>query len=181
MPAGLSVLLAWLRRRAENVAAALMLVMFLAFLCQIVLRYATDIKTGWAYELSIISWLWLVLWGAAFVVRERDEIRFDIIYGLVRPLTRRVFAVITGITMIVLYGVSLPAIYSYVAFMKVEKTAYLGIPLDLLYSIYVLFAGATVARYVWLVWRSLSGHVPESLIDAEVEAGVDTGRGGPIP
>ena len=25
----------------------------------------------------------LVLWGAAFVVRERDEIRFDIIYGLV--------------------------------------------------------------------------------------------------
>lgn len=181
MPAGVSVLLAWLRRRAENVAAALMLVMFLAFLCQIGLRYATDSKTGWAYELSIISWLWLVLWGAAFVVGERDEIRFDIIYGLARPLTRRVFAVITGIAVIVLYGVSLPAIYDYVAFMKVEKTAYLGIPLDLLYSIYVLFAGATVARYVWLVWRSLSGHVPESLIDSDPEADVDTGRGSPAP
>ncbi len=177
MPAGLSVLLAWLRRRAGNVAAALMLVMFLAFLCQIVLRYATDSKTGWAYELSIISWLWLVLWGAAFVVRERDEIRFDIIYGLVRPLTRRVFAVITGLVLIVLYGVSLPAIYDYVSFMKVEKTAYLGIPLDLLYSIYVLFAGATVARYLWLVWRSLKGHVPESLIDLDADAD----KGSPAP
>ena len=170
MPAGVSVLLAWLRRRAENVAAALMLVMFVAFLFQIGLRYATDIKTGWAYELSIISWLWLVLWGAAFVVRERDEIRFDIIYGLVRPLTRRVFSIITGVVLIGLYGISLPAIYSYVSFMKVEKTAYLGSPLDLLYSIYVLFAGATVVRYVWLVWQSLRGHVPESLIDADPEA-----------
>ena len=72
-----------------------------------------------------------------------------------------------------LYGVSLPAIYSYVAFMKVEKTAYLGIPLDLLYSIYVVFAGATVARYVWLVWRSLTGHVPESLIDADAASDKD--------
>jgi len=158
---------AWLRRRAENVAAALLLVMFLAFLCQIVFRYVFGWPTGWAFELSIITWLWLVLWGAAFVVGERDEIRFDIIYGLVRPGTRRVFSVITGVALIVLYGISLPAIYDYVAFMKVEKSAYLGIRLDILYSVYVLFAGAAIARYVWLVWRSLTGHVPSSLIDAD--------------
>ena len=30
-------------------------------------------------------WLWLVLFGAAFVVRESEEIRFDIIYGAVGP------------------------------------------------------------------------------------------------
>ncbi len=158
---------AWLRRRAENVAAALLLVMFLAFLCQIVFRYVFGWPTGWAFELSIITWLWLVLWGAAFVVGEKDEIRFDIIYGLVRPGTRRVFSVITGVALVALYGISLPAIYDYVAFMKVEKSAYLGIRLDILYSVYVLFAGATIARYVWLVWRSLTGHVPASLIDTD--------------
>ncbi len=167
MPPRLLVVAGWLRRRAENVAAALLCVMFLAFLAQIVLRYLVGANTGWAYELSIITWLWLVLWGAAFVVGERDEIRFDIIYGLVRPSIRRAFAVVSGIALIVLYGISLPAIYDYVAFMKVEKTAYLGIRIDLLYSVYVVFAAAVVVRYVWLVWRSLRGEVPQSLIDPD--------------
>ena len=46
-------------------------------------RYLLGWPTGWAFELSIITWLWVVLWGAAFVVGERDEIRFDIVYGTV--------------------------------------------------------------------------------------------------
>ena len=165
-------MLDWLRRRAENIAAALLLVMFLAFLAQIVLRYVFGAKTNWTFEISIITWMWVVLWGAAFVVRERDEIRFDIIYGLVKPGTRRAFSVVTGIALIALYGWSLPAVYSYVAFMKVEKTASLGIRLDILYSIYVIFAGAMLVRYVWLVWRSLTGHTPASLVDP----GADTAR-----
>ena len=32
-------------------------------------------------------WIWLVLFGAAFVVREDEEIRFDIIYGAVGART----------------------------------------------------------------------------------------------
>ena len=163
-------MLDWLRRRAENIAAALLLVMFLAFLAQIVLRYGFGAKTNWTFELSIITWMWVVLFGAAFVVGERDEIRFDIIYGLVRPGTRRAFSVITGVALIALYGWSLPAVYDYVAFMKVERTASLGIRLDILYSIYVIFAGAVVIRYVWLVWRSLTGHTPVSLVDPREDA-----------
>ena len=73
------------------------LVMFLAFLCQIVFRYLFGWPTGWAFELSIITWVWVVLWGAAFVVAERDEIRFDIVYGLFPPVVRRVCAVLTGL------------------------------------------------------------------------------------
>jgi C4-dicarboxylate transporter, DctQ subunit len=165
-------MLDWLRRRAENIAAALLLVMFLAFLAQIVLRYGFGAKTNWTFEICIIAWIWVVLWGAAFVVRERDEIRFDVIYGLVRPGTRRAFAVITGVALVAIYGWSLPKVYDYVAFMKVEKTASLGIRLDILYSIYIVFAGAAVVRYLWLVWRALSGHVPGSLVDP----GADTSR-----
>ena len=51
----------------------------------------------------------MVLWGAAFILRESEEIRFDIIYSAVSERTRRVFTVITGIALVVLYGISLPA------------------------------------------------------------------------
>lgn len=157
---------AWLRRQAEHVAVALLAVMFVAFLCQISFRYLLGWPTGWAFELSIIAWLWGVLWGAAFVARERDEIRFDIVYGLLPSGARRISAIVAGLTLLALYGISLPAVSDYVLFMKVETSAYLGIRLDLLYSVYVIFVVAVLVRYVWLVWRSLRGETPATLVDA---------------
>jgi TRAP-type C4-dicarboxylate transport system permease small subunit len=157
---------AWLRRQAEHVAVALLAVMFVAFLCQISFRYLFGWPTGWAFELSIIAWLWGVLWGAAFVTGERDEIRFDIVYGLLPSGLRRLSAIVAGLALITLYGVSLPAVSDYVLFMKVEKSAYLGIRFDLLYSAYVIFAVAVLVRYLWLVWRSLRGDTPVTLVDA---------------
>ena len=56
--------------------------------------------------------------------------------------------------MIVLFGISLPAVLDYVTFMKVEKTAYLKIRFDWLYSIYVVFAVAMIVRYLWLGWQA---------------------------
>ena len=40
--------------------------------------------------------------------------------------------------------------------MQVEHTAYLKIRFDWLYSIYVVFAVATIARYLWLAWSALT-------------------------
>ena len=79
----------WLRRRAENVAAAMLAVMFLAFIAQIVMRYVLGLPTGWTNELTVILWLWLVLFGCAFVVREDEEIRLDLIYSAAPAPARR--------------------------------------------------------------------------------------------
>jgi TRAP-type C4-dicarboxylate transport system permease small subunit len=152
---------AWLARRAENVAVILLGVMFVAFIVQIVFRYLLNLPIGWSSELTVVCWLWLVLWGAAFVVREREEIRFDILYGSVRPPVRRAMAVVTALALIALYGWLLPAVWDYVTFMKVQRTAYLGIRYDWLYSIYVIFAVAALGRYVWILWDSLRGVDPE--------------------
>ena len=87
----------WLRRRAENVSALLLLAMFLCFILQIVARYVFNRPLGWTDEITVLCWIWCTLWGAAFVLREKDEVRFDIIYSSVSAQTRRVFTIITGI------------------------------------------------------------------------------------
>src|SRR5690606_24079114 len=84
-------LAAWLGRRAENVAAALLAVVFVSFILQIAFRYLLGWPVGWTLEVSTLAWMWLVLWGAAFVVRERDDIRFDIVYSTVPAGLRRAF------------------------------------------------------------------------------------------
>jgi C4-dicarboxylate transporter DctQ subunit len=151
----------WLRRRAENVSAFLLLAMFLCFILQIVARYVFNYPLGWTDEVSVLCWIWCTLWGAVFVLREKDEVRFDIIYSAVSENTRRVFTIITGIAAVVLFGIALPAVISYVLFLKVEKSAYLGIRLDYLYSIYVVFSIGVIIRYAALTWRAIRGHAPD--------------------
>jgi TRAP-type C4-dicarboxylate transport system permease small subunit len=151
---------AWLRRRAENVAAAMLAVLFAAFVVQIVFRYFFNFPVGWASELSVVMWLWLVLWGAAFVLREDEEIRFDLISAAAGRRTRVAMGIIAGTALVVLYGASLPAAYSYVTFMKVESASYLKIRMDWLFSIYLVFVIAILARYLWILSRLVRGKEP---------------------
>ena len=163
---------AWCYRRAENALAAMLAVMFVAFIIQIVFRYLINLPIGWTQEITVIMWIWLVLWGAAFVIRESDEVRFDIIYGTASAKARRAMCIITAIGIIILYGISLPAVVDYVAFMKVESSAYLKIRFDLLFSIYVVFAVAIIVRYVWLCACAVWGTAPEAFDPTKAGSGV---------
>jgi TRAP-type C4-dicarboxylate transport system permease small subunit len=147
----------WLQRRAENVSVALLCVMFATFIVQIFARYVLNRPVGWSEEVIITTWLWTVLWGAAFNLRESEEIRFDIVYSAVSERTRRVFTVLTGLALVALYGISLPAAYNYVSFMKVERSAYLRIPIVWLYSVFIIFSVACICRYCWLAYRAVKG------------------------
>jgi TRAP-type C4-dicarboxylate transport system permease small subunit len=158
---GIRTLWRWLQRRAENVLAALLGVMFFAFIVQIVFRYFFNLPVGWTIELTVITWLWLVLWGAAFVVKESEEIRIDLVTSLVGRRGRVVMALVAGVAIVFLYGISLPASWSYVSFMKVEKSSYLKIPMNWLYSIYMFFVLAVIVRYLWLLWELVRGKAPE--------------------
>ena len=93
----------------------------------------------------------MVLLGSAFWLKESEEIRFDLISGTLGPRGRRVVGLVVAVAAVVLFGMALPATVKYVAFMKVESTSYLKIRLDILYSVYVVFAVAVIVRYLWAI------------------------------
>jgi len=163
---------AWLHRRAENIAAGMLAVMFLAFVVQIVFRYLFNFPIGWSSELTVVMWLWLVLWGSAFVLGEKEEIRFDLIYSAVRPRVRIGMAIVCALAIIGLYGASLKASFDYVSFMKVEKSSYLKVRMDWLYSIYIVFLVAIIVRYLWLLSRLLRGKDPQAGDVTKVSSGL---------
>ena len=158
----------WMRRRAENVVAALLGIMFVCFLIQIVFRYFFNFPIGWTSELSVITWLYMTLLGSAFWLKESDEVRFDLISGSLGPTGRRVLGLAVAVAAIVLFGMAMPATIKYVTFMKVESSSYLNIRLDILYSVYIVFAVAVIVRYAWAIVSLLRGGAPE---EADVTAG----------
>ena len=140
---------------------AVLFVMLGLLAAQVVARYVFNWPVGWTVELQSICWLWLILWASALVLRDQEEIRFDIVYAGARPGTRRVFRIVSASALVALYGVSLPAAYDYVSFMKIEKSPYLDIPYDWLFSIYIVFAVGSILRYLLVIRRSLAGPDPD--------------------
>lgn len=161
-------LLPLLRHGANGVAAGLLAVIFVAFILQIALRYVFDWPVGWTAELSLVAWLWLVLWGAAFVLKDEEEIRIELLDVLAPGRLRLLAQALGSVAIVVLFGTSLPASWDYVSFMKVEKTSYLKIRVDVLYAIYIVFVVAVIARHLWQlgriarVWRQGPANLPSS-------------------
>lgn len=148
---------AWLRRRAENLVALLLLSMFVTFLIQILFRYVLNLPLGWTVEYVAIAWLWGILFGYAFVVRDAEIIRLDLLYNIAPPLVRRAMDVLANLVCAAIFAWTLPKVWEFVSFMAVEKTAYMQVRFDLVFAIYVPFSIAVIVRCLIHTWRSLRG------------------------
>ena len=67
------------RQFAEGIAALMLGSMFVCFLTQIGFRYILGWPVGWTIEYVSMTWLWGILFGYAFVVRNPEIIRLDIV------------------------------------------------------------------------------------------------------
>ncbi len=163
-----------LSHAAQAVAAAMMAAMFLTFVLQIVIRYSARLEWvpeqfpildpslyGWTLEFCLLLWVWLVFWGNAFVVRDRDHVTFDILYHAVRPATRRWFVIIAGVAICVALILSVEPTWSKFHILRLKKTATLSnlfgdwIRMRDIYAIYVFFLVAVSLRYAFATYRAI--------------------------
>ncbi|MCC2688884.1 MAG: Tripartite ATP-independent periplasmic transporter DctQ component [Rhizobiaceae bacterium] len=152
----------WLHQRTENVAAGILAAMFLSFMLQIVSRYVFNSPIGWTLEVCLTTWLWLVLWTAAFNLKDVDHVRFDMVYMAGNRRLRRIFALISAIAIVVGFVAALPATLDYITFYKIKKSATLRIRLDVVFSVYAVFALAVITRYALRAWYLVRGGDPDS-------------------
>ena len=143
-------------RLAEGIAAALLAAMFCVFLLQIFSRYALSDPFGWTLELCLTLWVWLVFFGCAFVVRRRDHVAFDLVYHWAGARWRRMFSLVGAGAIAFGMAASFLPTWDYIDFLKIKKSATLGLPMREVFSIYALFMIAVCASYVVrfvFVWR----------------------------
>ncbi len=150
----------WLGHRAENFLALILGALFVSFLIQIVFRYVLNLPLGWTVEFVSIAWLWGILFGYAFVVREADVIRLDILYALLPRWARRVLDVVTGGICAGIFIWTLPYVWDYISFMAIESTAYMKIRFDYVFAIYIPFALSVIIRCFISIWRGITGSGP---------------------
>ncbi|MBV6656328.1 MAG: TRAP transporter small permease subunit [Devosiaceae bacterium] len=146
----------WVIRGTEFIAASLLAAMFVTFLLQIFSRYVLQTPFGWTLELCLILWVWIVFFGCAFLVREKDHVTFDIFYLAAPRSLQQVLALIAaGSITIGMLWAFLPT-WDYIDFLKIRRTSTVRepfsgdkIPLRTIFSIYAVFMLVVAARYGW--------------------------------
>lgn len=158
----------WIIRGAEFLMGMAMLAMFATFIIQIIIRYTARAdwiaealpflepsRYGWTLEFCLALWVWIVFFGNATIVRDRDHVTFDILYTSVRPNTRKVFAIVTALVIAVAFLASVIPTWDKFYILRIKQTATLKqlfgdwIRMRDVYSIYIFFLIVVGLRYAW--------------------------------
>ncbi|MGS5089759.1 TRAP transporter small permease [Hydrogenophaga sp. A37] len=147
----------WFIRGANALGGGLFLIMFGVFIVQIVARFGFNRPLPWTDEAAVILYVWVILWGAAALVPEREHVVFDLVWNSVGLRTRRVMRIVGHLMVGGLALVALPASWDYVRFMQREGTPVLGIPFMWVFLPFVLLMVGLVMRAAWAIWTALQG------------------------
>jgi len=104
-----------------------------------VFRYFLGMPLKWTLEFNLIVYTWILFWGATFLVRERENVAFNLIYDHVPQQVRRVLAASSTLIILVVYAVSLPGNYDFVSFMKILDTPILHWRYDYVFLIFIIY------------------------------------------
>jgi C4-dicarboxylate transporter DctQ subunit len=182
----MQALLKWFTRGAEFIAAMALAAIFITFLLGIVFRYTPFLEPiGWSVVLISLLWVWLIFFGAAFIVRETDHVTFDVLYlGVPRP-ARKVLALLTAVLMVVAMVYSFPAVWETVfgnRLMELKKIQTLRVPFTgdkiaqkWLFAPFVMMMIVVTLRYLWRIYTVLKYGPPAT--ELEAIASVDDAKG----
>ena len=158
----------WFIRCTEFIAATLLAAMFCTFLLQIFSRYVLAAPFGWTLELCLILWVWIVFFGCAFLVREHDQVSFDIFYQAAPRRLQRILALVSCLAIVLGMAWAFLPTWDYIDWMKIRKTATVRnpftdakIPMRNIFSIYAVFMLALILRYAWRAWFVLRSGAPQ--------------------
>ncbi len=150
-------MLRWLQRGANAVGVALFAALFCVFMVQIVARFGFNRPLPWTDELAVMLYVWVILWAAAFIVREREHVMFDLVWNAAGRRTRLCMRLLGHTLIGGLAAWALPASWDYVHFMRREGTPVLGVPFMWVFLPFVLLLVALVVRSALGMSRALRG------------------------
>ena len=142
-------------RLAALVPSGMFMLVFLIFNLKIATRYLQHDEAAWTDEACVILFVWIVFWANAFLVRDRQQITFDLLYAPMPPATKRAMAILRHLLVGGLFLWSLPGSLDYILFLYRERTPVMELRFDWVYSCFGLFMASVIVRAGWSLVRLL--------------------------
>ena len=146
-----------LKGAANAIGGALFLTLFVVFVVQITARFGFNKPMAWSDEAAVILYVWVILWGAATMVPEREHVVFDLVWNSVSWRARQVMKIVGNLLIGGLALAAVPACWDYVHFMNREGTAVMGISFMWVFLPFVVLLLGLAIRGAWGIWDAFRG------------------------
>jgi TRAP-type transport system small permease protein len=157
----------WLRTAAQAVGGALFFTLFCVFVIQITARFGFNKPLPWSDELAVILYVWVILWASAFIVPEREQVVFDLVWNSVGRSTRKFMRIIGNLLVGGLALCGIPGSWDYVRFMSREGTSVLGVSFMWVFMPFVFLLAALAVRSALAIWKAFKGEGLEAELNIQ--------------
>jgi TRAP-type transport system small permease protein len=147
-----------LARAAEAASTAAFAAVFFLFIAGIFCRYVLVRPLAWSDELIMVIFLWMIFLTEAFVVADREQVTFDVLYDAVGARARRAILALGSVLVATMFLIALPTIFDYVGFLWRERTDALRWRLDFVYFCFVIYWAAVIVRALARLVRLAGPH-----------------------
>ena len=158
---------------------AALLIMFVTFVFQIFSRYVLRSPVTWAYEVTVMCYLWMVVLGACYAYRDRSHVQFTLFYDQFGPKAKAVIAFLGNLLMLIAFVYMFPSSCSMILDqMSKQVTSVFKIGLNIVYLPFIPFM-IIIALYIlsdmyteFMVFTGLGGEaaVKKMLAEGKSEA-----------
>ncbi len=145
---------------AEFIAALMVAALFATFLLQIFSRNFMEQPYSWTLELCLTLWVWIVFFGNAFIVRNREAVTFDIFYQAAGEKLRKIMALISAGAVALAMLLTLAPTWDFINFLNIRSSASLHMSMRSVFSIYMLFMIVVLIRSVWSFYTIIKQGAP---------------------
>ncbi|SNT27269.1 TRAP-type C4-dicarboxylate transport system, small permease component [Anaerovirgula multivorans] len=100
---------------------------------QVVARYIFKSPIGWGQDIIRLSFIYLVFWGAAYCVKEKEHLNIDILLTSLKPKAKKILEL--GINIVLAFFFMFIIYYGFIFTQSGanQKAPYLSIPMSLYY------------------------------------------------
>ena len=128
---------------------AAFIIMFVVFVVEIAARYIVNRPLAWAYEVTVMCYLWLVILGACFAYRDRSHVTFTLIYDKLSVKGKAVCAFLGNLLMFIAFAAMLVPAIRFVLQMKIQQTSVFHIGLNIVYAPFIPFMFIMLAYFLY--------------------------------
>lgn len=127
------------RRAADAVGVLLFVAAFCGFILQVFMRYVMNQPLAWTEEFVMIAFIWAVFWAAAFSIRIKDHVSFDLVYEIIPERGKRASAIFGMVVLVLAFGLLIPFTIDYLGFLTRKNSPVMRLPMEWIYGCYFLF------------------------------------------
>ncbi|MGM0880330.1 MAG: TRAP transporter small permease [Bacillota bacterium] len=130
-------------------------IMFLAFILQIVTRYFFNNPLSWPYEVSVISFVWTIVLGACYARRRKEMVEFAVVFDMFPVRVQHILSIAGNIIVAAGLAAALYPVYDYIQFLKIEKSTILRIPFNIAFFPFLIMMVLMIGHSIREIMDSL--------------------------